>query len=293
MKKITGWTLLCVALAWLGQSALAAPPSVSPSAENRGIKVSCGPAHGPEVVQIYVQDKTADTSAAALERLKILGCKVTAAAIRDDAGAGKGRLLKQMPFYLVDRTAGGGLQEEQAVFVSDLAGTARHVDVARSAFDQYGDDELTALLAHEMSHAILRHGMWNWLQRWLEMLLPAALLGGVATWIGWRIGRTRRVLVALGCGLTGALLGVAVAQPLGERSCLRADFARARELEADGYSVHLMTQYLGMSPSQATAAAAGMLQKTADAGGQGGCRVATAVLHPPLATRLSALAGEK
>ncbi|EGF33173.1 hypothetical protein IMCC9480_1023 [Oxalobacteraceae bacterium IMCC9480] len=291
MKNLTRWPVLIAALFCLIQPALAASPASVTAAGERGIKVSCGDVHGPEIVQIYVQSATASASTAALERLKVIGCKVTAAAMQDEAGSGKRRLLNQMPFYLVDRTAGGGAEEDQAVFVSDLAGTARHVDVALSAFDKYGDDELTALLSHEMSHAILRHGMWNWLQRWLEILLPCGLLGGAAAWIGWRIGRTRRAVVALGCALIGGVLGYAIAQPLGERSCLRADAARARELEADTYGVHLMTQHLGFSLAQAVAVASGVIQKTATASGQTGCRMEAAVLHPPAAVRLAALAG--
>ncbi len=282
--------MLIAALCCLSQPALAIAPATFAATDGRGIKVSCGNPHGAEIIQIYVQSNTALADPVALERLKLIGCKVTAAAMQDEAGSGKRRLLNQMPFYLVDRTAGGGAQEDQAVFVSDLAGTARHVDVALRAFDHYDDNELTALLAHEMSHAILRHGMWHWLQRWLEILLPCALLGGVAAWIGWRLGRQRRAIVALGCALAGGVLGAAIAQPLGERSCLRADFARGRELEADAYSVRLMTQYLGLTHRQAVTAAGSVLHKTADESGQPGCRMSTAVLHPPLAIRLSALA---
>jgi hypothetical protein len=289
MKKITGWTLLIAASCWLGQAALAAPENPA-AKDGHGIKVSCGNPHGAEISQIYVQSNTVLADTAALERLKVIGCNVTAAAMQDEAGSGKRRLLNQMPFYLVDRTAGGGAQEDQAVFMSDLAGTARHIDVARGAFAHYGDDELTALLAHEMSHALLRHGMWSWLQRWLEILLPCVVLGGAAGWIGWRFGRQRRVIVALGGALAGGLLGVALAQPLGERSCLRADFARERELEADTYSLHLMTHAGAMTASQAIAAASSALQKTADVAGQPGCRLGSAVLHSPLAIRLSALA---
>jgi hypothetical protein len=290
MKKITGRTLLLASLCCLGQLALAAAPVSAPAAEGRGIKVSCGNPHGAEISQIYVQSNTALADTAALERLKRIGCNVTVAAMQDEAGSGKRRLLNQMPFYLVDRTAGGGAEGDQAVFVSDLAGTARHIDVAQGAFAHYDDDQLTALLAHEMSHALLRHGMWNWLQRWLEILLPCALSGSAAAWIGWRLGGQRRAIVALGCALAGAVLGVALAQPLGERSCLRADFARERELEADAYSVHLMTYAGAMTPAQAVAAAGSALQKVADVAGQPGCRMGSAVLHPPLATRLSALA---
>ena len=286
MKKITRWALVGAALCWLGQVALAAPVAT----EGRGIKVSCSHFHESEISQIYVQSNTASAEPVALERLKRLGCKVTVAAMQDEAGSGKRRLLNQLPFYLVDRTAGGGAQEDQAVFVSDLAGTARHVDVALSAFAHYDDDELTALLAHEMSHAILRHGMWNWLQRWLEILLPCALFGGAAAWLGWRFGRQRRVIVALGCALVGGACGVAIAQPLGERSCLRADFARERELEADAYGVHLMTHSPGWTHRQAIAAAGSALRKTADESGQPGCRMSSVVLHPSLAVRLSALA---
>ncbi len=290
MKKITVWTLLIAASCWLGQAALAAPPPPSTATDGRGIKVSCGNPHGAEISQIYVQSNTTLADTAALERLKVIGCKVTAAAMQDEAGSGKRRLLNQMPFYLVERTAGGGAQEDQAVFVSDLAGTARHIDVARGAFAHYDDDQLTALLAHEMSHALLRHGMWKWLQRWLEILLPCALFGSAAAWIGWRFGRQHRAIAALGCALAGGVLGVALAQPLGERSCLRADFARGRELEADSYSLHLMTHAGAMTPDEAVTAAGSALKKTADVAGQPGCRMSSAVLHPPLATRLSALA---
>lgn len=280
-----------MALCCLSPLALAVPLTNVAAKEGHGIKVSCGNPRGPEIVQIYVQSNTVSASTAALERLKVIGCKVTAAAMQDEAGSGKRRLLNQMPFYLVDRTAGGGAQEDQAVFVSDLAGTARHIDVALSAFDHFDDDELTALLAHEMSHAILRHGMWLWLQRWLEILLPCTALGGAAAWIGWRVGRSRRAVIALGCALVGGVLGYVVAHPLGERSCARADFAREREREADVYSVHLMTHHLGFSLPQAVTAAGSVMQKTADPSGQTGCRMGPVVLHPSLAVRLSALAG--
>lgn len=128
------------------------------------------------------------------------------------------------------------------------------------------EGELAGVMAHEMSHVILRHGTHEATKQEF-ITLPAALAGSIAGSGGTLLGR----LAQLGIGL-------------GANSVL-LKFSRSAESEADALGAHLMAE-AGYDPIEM----AHLFQKLEENGGSGGPQFLSD--HPNPGNRVKAIEAE-
>lgn len=156
------------------------------------------------------------------------------------------------PAYQVLYRDGGGLGANAfALPDGRIVVTDRLVGLAED------DEEILAVLAHELGHVEHRHG--------LRMLIQSSIVGLVVAWYVGDIG-------SLAAGLPTLVL--------------EAGYSREHEREADRYAAVLLTRH-GLSPSHL----ADMLAKLEADHGGGGASRATAYLasHPATQERIDAL----